>query len=185
MIAKFILSCFYFFLPAYFTNMIPSLSAQTGVLNKLGKPIDSGRQFNGRPLLGDHKTWRGPLLGAPVGFLLIFLQKWLFLNSSFFREISLLNYQNIDIWLFALLITTGTVGGDLFFALIKRRLDLKPGARFVPFDQVNYVIGSAVFLAPFFEISIFVWLTLLVLTFLLHIIATQVGFLLGLSRSKW
>jgi CDP-2,3-bis-(O-geranylgeranyl)-sn-glycerol synthase len=184
---KFILSCFYFFLPAYFTNMIPSLSATLRVFSFLGRPIDGGREFKEKPLLGDHKTWRGPVLGAVVGMLALFLQRWFFNNSSLAKSLSIIDYQNINIWLFGLLMVSGAVFGDLFFAFIKRRLDLKPGAKFLPFDQINYVIGVAVFLTLFSEINIAieVWLTILILTFLLHLAATQLGFLLGLSRSKW
>lgn len=182
---KFILSCFYFFLPAYFTNMTPSLAASAGVLKCLAKPVDFGRKFRGEPFLGSHKTWLGIVLGPAVGILITLFQAWLFSKYSFVREISFFDYQKINILFFGSLITLGAVSGDLFFAFIKRRLKLKPGARFLPFDQINYVIGAAVFLTPFFEISIKVWISLLILTFLLHVIATQLGFILGLSRNKW
>lgn len=182
---KFILSCVYFFLPAYFTNMVPSLSNQLGILKFLAKPVDFGKEFMGASLLGSHKTWRGIVLGPAVGILIVFCQAWLFSKSSFIREISFFDYQQINLPLFAFLISFGAICGDLFFAFIKRRLGLKPGARFLPFDQINYVIGAAVFLTPFFNLSINVWITLLILTPILHILATQFGFLLGLSRAKW
>jgi len=181
---KFILSCFYFFLPAYFTNMTPSLSAQAGILKFLAKPIDFGKKFKGFPILGSHKTWRGPILGPVAGILIVILQSQLY-KFPFIKEISLLDYGQINIFLFGFLISLGAVCGDLCFAFIKRRLKLEPGARFLPFDQINYVIGAALFLAPFFEISIKVWIILFILTPLLHVIATQIGFILGLSRSKW
>jgi len=184
---KFILSCFYFFLPAYFTNMTPSLTAQLGLFNFLAKPLDFGGELWGRPILGDHKTWRGLTLGPLLGILVVFLQRYLFSQFALVREISFFDYQKINLLLFALLITFGAVFGDLFFAFWKRRLNLNPGARFLPFDQINYVIGAAFFLTFFSEITITinVWITLLILTFLLHVSATQIGFLLGLSRSKW
>jgi CDP-2,3-bis-(O-geranylgeranyl)-sn-glycerol synthase len=184
---KFILSCFYFFLPAYFTNMTPSLVSQLGFLKSWAKPIDLGKKFAGKPFLGDHKTWRGVILGPTAGILIVFLQKYLFSKFAFIEEISFFNYQEVNILFFALLITLGTICGDLFFAFIKRRLNLRPGARFLPFDQINYVIGAAIFLTLFsgINIAIEVWVTILILTFLLHLTATQLGFLLGLSRSKW
>jgi len=184
---KFILSCFYFFLPAYFTNMTPSLLAKSNFLSSLARPVDFGNKFHERPILGSHKTWRGVLFGPPVGILIVLLQAWLYNQSSFIREISFFNYQKVNILWFGLLISFGTIGGDLFFAFIKRRLNLKPGARFLPFDQINYVIGAACFLTLFSDIDINsrIWITLLVLTFILHIGSTQIGYILGLSKSKW
>jgi len=185
--SQFILSCFYFFLPAYFANMIPSLSATLGVFKFLGKPIDANKEFHGKPILGNHKTWRGPVLGSLAGVSVAFFQKWLFNNCPLAQSISLVNYQEINVWLFSLLMVFGAIFGDLFFASVKRRLDLKPGARFMPFDQINYVLGSAVFLTVFSDIQInySVWLTLLITTFFLHIAATQIGFRMGLSKSQW
>ncbi len=184
---KFVLSCFYFFLPAYFTNMIPSLSASLRVFNFLGKPIDANKEFQGKPILGNHKTWRGPVLGALMGIIIVFIQKWLFNNCPEANNLSIINYQQIDIWPFALAMVFGAVLGDLFFAFIKRRLNLKPGAKFIPFDQINYVLGAGLFLSLFSKpsIDLSVWLTLLILTFVLHVAATQIGFRMGLSKSQW
>lgn len=182
---KWILSSFYFFLPAYLTNMTPSLMASKGFFKCLDKPLDFGRKFQGSPILGNHKTWRGILLGLTTGLLIALFQRQLFNGSLFIREISFLNYQAINIFFFGFLMSGGALCGDLFFAFIKRRLGLKPGTRFLPFDQINYVIGSALFLSPFYTINMGVWITLLILTFILHISATQIGFRLGLSQNQW
>jgi CDP-2,3-bis-(O-geranylgeranyl)-sn-glycerol synthase len=184
---KFIFSCFYFFLPAYFTNMTPSLLANAGLFPSLAKPVDSGKKIRGILIFGDHKTWRGIILGPIAGISVTLLQAWLFGKFSFIREISFFNYQKTNVIFFAFLISAGTICGDLFFAFVKRRLGLRPGARFLPFDQINYVIGAAFFLILFSEIviSIEVWATILILTFILHVGSTQIGFILGLSKSKW
>jgi CDP-2,3-bis-(O-geranylgeranyl)-sn-glycerol synthase len=169
------------------TNMIPSLSATFGILKPLAKPIDGGKEFMGKPLLGDHKTWRGILTGSVIGFLIIFLQKWIFINNPSTQAFSLVNYYDISIWNFALPLIVGVILGDLSFAFIKRRLNLKPGAKFMPFDQINYVLGAALFLFLFSDVNIGLlqWTTIMILTFVLHVGATQVGYKLGLSRSQW
>jgi CDP-2,3-bis-(O-geranylgeranyl)-sn-glycerol synthase len=167
--------------------MIPSLSSTLGIFQFLAKPIDAGKQFMGKPLLGDHKTWRGIFTGSLIGILVIFLQKWLFINCPTMQSISIINYSNVNIWNFALSMTFGVIFGDLLFAFIKRRLNLKPGAKFMPFDQINYVLGAALFLYVFsrIEIDLSVWVVILFLTFILHIGATQIGYRLGLSKSQW
>ena len=162
---KWLLSSIYFFLPAYLTNMTPSITASRGIFRFLNKPIDFGKSFRGAPLLGDHKTWRA-LLGLIVGILTALLQVQLFSESALIREISFFDYRAVNIWYFGFLMSFGAICGDLFFALIKRRLKLNPGARFLPFDQINYVLGAAFFLTFFSKITINnnVWITILIFT---------------------
>ena len=181
---KFIISCLYFFLPAYFTNMTPPLAHKAGILKFLARPVDFNKKFRGEPFLGSHKTWRGVILGILIGFLVALFQKYLYRFLAI-QKISFLNYSQINIFLFGFLISAGAVFGDLFFAFIKRQLKLEPGTKFLPFDQTNYVIGAAFFLTLFFKIDILIWLTLFILTFFLHIIINRIGYYLGLHRAKW
>ena len=183
-ILTYILSCLYFFLPAYFTNMTPPLARKANLFNFLDKEIDLGKKFLGQPILGSHKSWRGVILGIVVGFLTVLAQSFLY-RFPVIQRISFLDYGQINIFLFGFLISSGAVFGDLLFAFIKRRLKMRPGARFIPFDQTNYVIGSAIFLTAILKIEIMVWITLFVLTFLLHIIANRIGYHLKLNRAKW
>ena len=180
----FIISCLYFFLPAYFANMTPPLIARIKLFDFLGKPCDFNKKFRGKPILGGHKTWRGVIFAMLMGIFIVMLQAELFQFPAI-QKISFFNYQQINIFVFALLISGGAVFGDLFFAFIKRRLQLKPGAKFLPFDQTNYVLGAALFLTPFLKIDIFIWVTIFILTFFLHIIFNRIGFLLGLHKAKW
>jgi len=84
-----------------------------------------------------------------------------------------------------LLLAIGIVFGDLLFAFIKRRLRLKPGTAFVPFDQTNYVIGAFIFTQPMLGLSFDFWIVLLVLTFFIHILFNRIGYNLGLHKAKW
>lgn len=181
---QFLFSCFYFFLPAYFSNMTPTFMAKVGIFNFLAGPVDFGKKFKGLPILGSHKTWRGVIFGILIGFLVTLLQAWLYQFPTI-QKLSFLNYHQINVFLFGFLICSGAIFGDLFFAFIKRRLKLEPGARFMPFDQINYVILAAFFLTPFFKIDMKIWTTVLVLTFFLHIISNWIGFKLNLRETKW
>jgi len=183
-ILTYILSCLYFFLPAYFANMTPPLMRRANLFNFLDREIDFGKKFLGQPIFGKHKSWRGAILGILVGFLVALVQGCLYQFPAV-QKISLLDYEQINIFLFGFLISAGAIFGDLLFAFIKRRLKIEPGARFIPFDQTNYVIGAAIFLTPIFKIEIMVWITLFVLTFLLHIIVNRIGYYLKLHCSKW
>ncbi len=183
---KFIVSRIYFFLPAYIANMSPPLAAKFKIFEFLNKPIDNDKKFKDLPILGSHKTWRGVLVEIINGTLTAYLQAYLY-NFSFFKNISLFNYQEKNILFFGLLISSGAILGDLFSASIKRRLNLKPGSKFIPWDQINYVIGNAFLLSffPEFNLKLFSWLILAFLTFFIHIVFNRIGYYLGLHNAKW
>jgi len=164
--------------------MAPPLSRKAGILKSLDKPVDFEKKFFSQPLLGSHKTWRGVVLGIIVGILFIKLQVWLY-RFPLIKEISFFDYYKINFLVFGFLISGGAVFGDLLFAFIKRRLRLKPGTPFLPFDQTNYVIGVFLFLTPFFKIDIHIWVTIFILTFFLHIIVNRIGYFLKLHQAKW
>lgn len=184
-ILTYILACLYFFLPAYFTNMTPPLARKANLFNFLDKDVDFGKKFLDQPILGSHKSWRGAILGIGVGFLTALVQSYLYQFPAIQRISLFVDYKQINIFLFGFLISAGAVFGDLLFAFIKRRLRMPSGARFIPFDQINYVIGSAIFLTPILKIDIINWITLFILTFLLHIIVNRIGYYLKLNRAKW
>jgi len=183
---KFAISCLYFFLPAYFANMTPPILKRLGIFNFLAFPIDRNLKFfDKKPFLGSHKTLRGALFAFLVSFFFVLLQRVLF-EIEFFRKISLIDYSKINILFFATVFSFGVVFGDLFFAFIKRRLNLKEGAPFLPFDQTNYVLGCAFFLYLFkFPVKFEVWLFLFFATFFLHIVVNRLGFHLKIHSAKW
>ena len=182
----YILAVIYFFLPALAANATPPLANTFNILNGLNKPVDGGRQINGMPILGSHKTWRGVVCEIFACTLFTVLFIWLnnYYNWNIYSHIGL-DINSINGWLFGLLLSIGIVFGDIFFAFVKRRLRLRPGVAFIPFDQTNYVIGSFIFVQPLINLPIKFWLTLFLLTFFIHILSNRVGYNLGLHKAKW
>lgn len=166
--------------------MAPPVARKVGVLKFLDKPVDFGKKIKQTFVFGSNKTWRGVVAGIISGVLIIYLQLWLYKFSSI-QEIAIFNYHEINILYFGLLISSSAILGDLSFAFIKRRLGLKPGAKFLPFDQTNYVISSAILLTLLsgIDIDIMVWIVLLFSTFLLHIIVNRIGYSLNINKAKW
>src|SRR6185369_16468061 len=72
---KQILFGLWFFLPAALANMAPIFAAHTAALKKFDTPMDFGRTFRGRRILGDHKTWRGLVSGIVAATALLWLQQ--------------------------------------------------------------------------------------------------------------
>lgn len=123
-------------------------------------------------------------MGIMVGIFTAYVQSRLY-QIYFIKEITFFDYGKVNIFLFGFLISFGAVFGDLAFAFLKRRLKMRPGQFFAPFDQTNYVLGAFLFLSLLLKLNLSVWLAIFILTFFLHIIFNRLGFWLGLSRSKW
>lgn len=179
----FILKSLYFFLPAYFANMTPTFAKRAGVLNSLAKPIDFEKKFKGEQIFGSHKTWRGIILGVMVGILIAFLQRILF-SFSFFQKISFFDYRKINVFFLGFLLSFGALFGDLISSFFKRRKGILPGKPWIPFDQISFVIGAAIFVSPFFKIPVSALFLIFVLSFFLHIIVNRIGFWLKISDNR-
>jgi CDP-2,3-bis-(O-geranylgeranyl)-sn-glycerol synthase len=180
-----ILQALYFMLPAYVANMCPVLFK--GTFKPLAKPIAPRIKIRGKPIFGTHKTFRGLLVAALAGILIFLLQEWLY-NYSFFQTISLFDYkvffQQYSI-LPGFLLGFGAIFGDLVESAIKRQLDLKPGAKFMPWDQIDFVAGALLFMAIIYVPSWQVILIIFILTPILHIATNHLGYYLKLKKVKW
>lgn len=178
----FIFECFYFFLPAYAANMAPVLSRNWFLF--LAKPVDFNIRLGGRPLLGKNKTWRGLLIAPVFAIVVVLLQRYLFLNYFFMEQLSLVDYSVVNVWLFGFLLGFGAIFGDLFFSFLKRRKGISPGKSWVPFDQLDFVLGGLLFVNFYFWTGWVVTLYVLVLSFFLHLVFKKVGFALKLEERQ-
>ena len=148
----------------------------------LAIPIDFNKTINNKPVLGRNKTFRGIIFGVIFAVIAAYLQS-LFYNKEFFGDISFFNYQN---WLlFGFLMGIGALTGDLVKSVFKRRLGIKPGEKFVPFDQTDFVIGALIFIMPIFDLTLTIFLTSLFLSFILHIIINHIAYYLKIRNEKW
>lgn len=178
------LSIFYFFIPAYIANCIPPL---LGKIKFLDYPLDNNKMLWGAPILGSHKTWRGliaELISCSL-FTWIFFEINHYFQSGIYENLGFSAYYKFGGIAFGALLGAGIIFGDVFFAFIKRRLRLRPGFPFVPFDQTNYVIGAFLFVEPIAHFGFNFWAILFFLTFFIHIIFNRIGYNLGLHKAKW
>ena len=166
-------------LPAYFANMAPIMVRKIDIF---AFPIDNNKKINNTPLLGKNKTFRGFIFGTIFGIIVAYLQ-FLLSDLGFFKSISFFDYQS---WfLFGLLMGFGALTGDLIKSFFKRRLGFKPGAKFVPFDQTDFVVGALVFILPVFEVTLKIFIVSLILSFILHVIVNHIAFYLKIRNEKW
>lgn len=175
----FALKCFYLMLPAYFANMAPVIVKR---INLFAFPIDFNKKIGDAPVLGGNKTFRGVIFGVVFAIIISYLQHLAY-NIGFFNAVSFIDYQN---WLlFGFLMGFGALAGDLAKSFFKRRLGIKPGSMFVPFDQTDFVVGALIFIMPIFDLTWGIFAVSLLLSFALHIIVNHIAFYLKIRGEKW
>lgn len=174
-----ILQCFYFMMPAYFANMAPVIFKR---INFLKFPMDFNKKIKNKPILGKNKTFRGIFFGVVFAIIIAYLQFFLY-NNNIFADILLVDYSN---WLLiGILMGFGAIFGDLVESFVKRRLNYNPGKSFVPWDQIDFVIGALIFIYPLVRIGLNKIIIILVISFVLHIIVNHSAFYIGMRKEKW
>lgn len=123
-ILKLTIETVWLFLPAIAANMTPVFAARFHWLPGLALPLDGYLMLRGRRLLGDHKTLRGLLTGLLFGSVVGLLQG----SPAAGAALSL-----------------GALVGDTTKSFIKRQLDIAPGRPWIPFDQIDFVLGALLF----------------------------------------
>ncbi len=169
-----LVEAFLFFLPAGIANMAPIFATRIPLLKQWSTPIDFGRQYRARRILGDNKTWRGLLFGTLVGGLsCIFIQ-------------SVIASSQLGLWnlfLTGCLLGAGALLGDAFESFIKRQRGIDPGKSWFPFDQTDYIIGGLLLAYPVTRVSIAIIVVVLLLYFGLHLLVSYIGYLLRFKQS--
>ncbi|MFA7142110.1 MAG: CDP-archaeol synthase [Candidatus Paceibacterota bacterium] len=179
-----ILATLYFFLPGYIANSIPPILNKFKLFESLAIPVDFNKKFKGKDIFGNHKTIRGVLGTFIIGTLLTVL--FFEINKEvLLYEVIGLDYLKWNSFIFGMVYSISIIFGDLLFAFIKRRLNLKPGAPFIPFDQTNYVLGMFILLQPFLKLSLCVWIVIFIQTFILHSVFNRLGYVFHLHNAKW
>ena len=79
----------------------------------------------------------------------------------------------------------GAIFGDMVESFVKRRINFKPGKSLIPFDQLDFVIGALIFIYPIIILSVNKIITILILSFILHIIVNHLAFYVGIRKVKW
>lgn len=167
-------------LPAYVPNNVAVVAGG-------GAPVDGGRSYGGRRLLGDGKTWRGTVAGILAGAVL-----GVALNTIV-EPVGIavgLEFPTFPVAAIAAL-PTGAMLGDLAGSFLKRRIGRERGAPVPGLDQLDFVLGAlglslvadvGWFLATF---TLPIVGAVLVLTPLLHVGTNVIGYRLGLKNEPW
>lgn len=189
------LTALWLMLPAYLSNMLP-------VFVGGGAPIDGGRVWkDGRRMLGDGKSWRALLLAPPLAALLTGILDWL-ADHTAWGDIGFPGWGGWPVWFgLAYGLALGALVGDAVESFAKRRTGRDRGEKWIPFDQLDFVVGGLVFgflaavilqLAGATDgnafLALFTWprlLVILLLTPALHLLVNFIGYKIGTKDVPW
>lgn len=176
-----IIQAFWLIIPAYIANA-------SALLVGGGTPIDFGKRWkDNKRILGDGKTWQGLIagsfIGMTAGFGLSIAAKY---AQSFEFPIYLDDFTGFPVMIPLIFsICFGALLGDIVESFFKRRQDIPRGSDWIPFDQLDFIIGVLVSTAimstllDFFSLLSYNWfftqfslyhiLTLLIVTPFIHL----------------
>lgn len=166
-----IFNALYYIFPAYCANAAP-------VIFGGGKPIDCGKKFfDGKPIFGSHKTYRGFISGLLIGTFIGWLQEFIAPKASLPTGSTFLGF----------ILSLGALAGDLIGSFIKRRLNLKPGTPLPIVDQLDFVLFALLFalIANPYYISSLGIILIIILTGPIHVLANIIAYLLHLKDNPW
>lgn len=172
----------WFLIPAGAANVAPILAAHLPLLSRFDAPIDGGILYHGRRLLGSHKTWRGIVSGVLLGTLALALQQAAYDAFGWARYVSGgIDYPMLPTLLLGPAFAVGALGGDALESFFKRRRGIRAGRPWYVFDQLDYVFGGILLSLPFVRAAPVQYLWMVVIWFLLHLLASYVGWMAKLK----
>ncbi len=178
-ISLYCLQTIYTMLPAIGANVAPILMKKVPFLNY---PMDFNKSIGGKRILGDHKTFRGLFFGVVFAFVIVNIQYMAANLSNTWWVLYEPNY--ITAILIGISMGVGTILGDAVKSFFKRRLDIKPGQPFIPWDQIDCALGGLILGRIFWAYPLKFAIATLVMTFCLHIIIRHIAAAFGLCE-KW
>ena len=168
-----IAAALWFIFPAYCANAAP-------VIFGGGKPMDFGKTFfDGKPLFGSHKTFRGFFAGIIVGTLVgvaqtLIYEQVLIQYSTQFQYSILLGF----------VMAIGAVTGDLIESCIKRRLNRSPGSSLPIADQLDFILGAFLFSITVSPPSLVAIVIILLITIPTHWLTNLGATLLNMKNKR-
>lgn len=161
----------YFFLPAYMANMAPSLLRKWSFAKK---PIHE-------KIFGSHKTWRGIVVATLAGGITFGIQKYYYLQG--FTDLAVIDYGDFSL-LLGFIMGFGAIIGDLVKSYYKRKEGIPPGDCWLPWDQLDFVLGGLIFTCFFYVPPAEIAALIFILSPLLHLIVNYIGYLMGVNEKK-
>lgn len=181
-ILKDLIFVFWFFGPAGLSNMAAFGSGKIPFLIPYNYPVDAGLKFRNKRVLGSHKTVRGFIAGIIVAIFTVYIEVYLYQNISWVRALIPINYSSINPILLGFLLGFGALAGDAIKSFFKRQKNVPPGKSWVPFDQIDYIVGGILLSALYIQLSLWHYALLFFMYLVLHFYNNALGYFLKLRK---
>lgn len=172
----------WFFVPVGVANVAPVFMQHHWKF--LAVPVDFNTKLSGKPIFGDHKTWRGLISATLFGGIAFILQ---FVLTQQYPVLA--SWAPFDItvapWWFGFLFAFAGISGDLLKSFFKRRFDIAPGAVWFPFDQIDLYILSTIAASFWYPLTAVMVVMIFAFGIIAHILANHAGYWLGIKDSAW
>ena len=169
---------FWIIIPAYAANGFAPLARGR-------RRIDFGKKFlDRREIFGPGKTWEGLFLALTSGTLFGTLEIYLYPTLSSIAFEAGLNLPELS-FLSVFFVPLGAMIGDMAGSFIKRRLGLKRGSPAPLLDQLDFVFGAFLFASFFVKLTFLSVILFVIITPLVHYIASFIGYKLGVKKVPW
>jgi CDP-2,3-bis-(O-geranylgeranyl)-sn-glycerol synthase len=153
--------------PAYIANMAPPVVRYWSGWNR---PIS-------QRWLGSHKTVMGFGIGVLAAVAVTFVQSRVAWEGSLVAA---------DDWAaLGLRFGVGAMAGDSAKSFVKRRVGIAAGKPWVPWDQLDFVLGALIFTWGCAPLSWPDLATILLLSTGGHILINRLGYWIGIRDVKW
>lgn len=180
-----ILFALWFFLPAGLANSAPVFGNKVPGFNQWNTPMDFGKHYRGQRIFGANKRWRGLVSGVVVATVTLAFQVWAFNNFGWVQGIAAnVDYANLPVLILGPLFAIGALGGDAIESFFKRQRHIPSGKSWFPFDQLDYILGGLLASAAVVPLHFREYLMVVLVWFCIHLLATYVGYIIGLREAK-
>ncbi len=162
------------FLPAGIANLTPVLVKKVKFLDY---PLDFNKRFREKRIFGDHKTIRGIFFGILASIIVTRL--------LVFSPLKDLILWKANYLLIGFLLGLGALGGDAIKSFFKRQVNIKPGKSWIPFDQIDWILGATILLNLINPIGIYTSTIAIILFGISHPIVNLIGYYLKIKNNKF
>ncbi len=184
-----VLRVLYLFAPLLAAAAVAGGVQRLDLFPRLARPIDGGRTWRGRRVLGDGKTWRGVVVAVVVCIAGAAIQKHVVGARA--GELSLIDYGTVNVALFGAAMGGGAMLGELPNSFVKRRLGIARGATargplavaFYVWDQIDLLTTAWPLLAFSLRPTPGLVATSVAVTLAVHPLVSLAGWLLGARRT--
>ena len=122
------------------------------------------------------------MVGIVVSVLLVLIQVYLYNHTKFWHDFSEVDYNLFNPVWFGIALAVGALGGDAIKSFFKRQQGIDPGKSWVPFDQMDYVVGTILLSLLVVPLPLRFYVIALILGLVAHPIANFIAWITGLQN---